>query len=305
MNQITPFDIKKLLVPLDGSRLAESTLPAAMRITSLFAAKIILLHIREQKAPSTIHGEKHLSDPAEANRYLQSIAEKLQSDGIDAEWHVHDSLEGDVARSIIDHANEFNPDLVALCTHGKGGVRDLLFGNIAQQALNLGKWPILLIHPDHRGMASDFNLRNILIPIDREHDQEASLSVAAALGERFSASLRLLEVVPTLETLSGEKSVPGSLLPVTTRAILDIAQQEGSEFVEMIARNESFSGLDVHTEILRGDPVQSVLEYATGSDTDLIILSSHARTGFSALFSGSFTSRISSKVKCPLLLVRI
>jgi len=305
MNQIKPFNIKKMLVPLDGSRLAESTLPAAMRIASLFAAKIILLHIREQNAPSTIHGEKHLTDPAEANRYFQSIAEKLQSDGIDAEWHVHDSMEGDVARSIIDHANEFHPDLVALCTHGKGGMRDLLFGNIAQQVLNLGKWPILLIHPDQKGMASDFILRNILIPLDREHDQESTLSVAAAMGDKFSASLRLLVVVPTLETLSGEKSVPGSLLPATTRAILDIAEQEGSEFVETIARNDSFAGLDVHTEILRGDPVQSVVEYANQSDTDLIILGSHARTGLSALISGSFTSRISSRVKCPLLLVRI
>lgn len=305
MNQITPFLINKLLVPLDGSRLAESTMPSAIRIALLFNANIILLHIREQNAPSTIHGEKHLSDTADANRYLQSMAENLQSKGVGVEWHVHDSKEGDVARSIVEHADEFQPDLVVLCTHGKGGVRDIIYGSIAQQTLNRGKWPILLIQPDEHGTVPEFNPRHILVPIDRDHSQDAALSVSASMAKVFSSSVRLLAVVPTLETLSGEKSASGSLLPTTTRAILDIAEQEGAEFVEKIASEEPFSELEAYTEILRGDPVQSVLEYANKSDIDLIILSSHARSGLSALISGSFTSRITSRVKCPLLLVRV
>ena len=124
-----------LLIPLDGSRLAEAVLPAVERLSVRFQAAVTLLHVLEQQAPTTIHGERHLTDSAEAETYLGVVADRLRAAGIVVTTHVHDAREGDVAHSIVEHAKEINADLVLICTHGSSGLRGVLFGSIAQQVL--------------------------------------------------------------------------------------------------------------------------------------------------------------------------
>ncbi|MDQ3855617.1 MAG: universal stress protein, partial [Chloroflexota bacterium] len=91
--------IRRLLVPLDGSRLAESVLPWASQLAQVFDAEIVLLHVRERGAPRTIHGELHLQETAEAQEYLDRLIASLPK-GARAERHVHTVAEGDVAGSI-------------------------------------------------------------------------------------------------------------------------------------------------------------------------------------------------------------
>src|SRR6185437_14384753 len=100
-----------------------------------FGTRVVLIHVLEARDPATVHGERHLMDAAGAEQYLASIAERLRARGITVETHVHAAPEGDLARSVVQHAKEFQPDLVVMCAHGRGGLRDLLYGRIAQQAL--------------------------------------------------------------------------------------------------------------------------------------------------------------------------
>ena len=116
----------RFLVPLDGSQLAASVLPVVEQIASRFHAQVTLLHILEQHPPTTIHGEQHLSDAAEARAYLEEIATRLRSSAIAVEIHVHQDKGSNVARSIFQHAQEMNSDLVIMCTHGHGGLRGFL-----------------------------------------------------------------------------------------------------------------------------------------------------------------------------------
>src|SRR5256885_10824245 len=111
------------LVPLDGSRLAESVLPVVQQVASRFHAQVTLLHIVEEHPPTVIHGEPHLTSVTQAQAYLEEIATRLRSSGIQVEIHVHQEKEHNVARSIVQHAQEMNVDLVIRCTHGHGGLR--------------------------------------------------------------------------------------------------------------------------------------------------------------------------------------
>lgn len=113
---------KRLLVPLDGSKLAESILPAAEYLALEFHASLLLLHAIEKRAPQMIHGERHLSDATEANAYLEPIAAQRTRAGVPTEKHVHDKAEDDVARSIIHHAQELDAQLILLCSHGASGM---------------------------------------------------------------------------------------------------------------------------------------------------------------------------------------
>ncbi len=294
----------RFLVPLDGSRLAESVLPVSQQMASHFHASITLLHIVEKHPPAAIHGEHHLSGVVQAQTYLEEIAERLRSSGIPVEIHVHEEKEDDVAHSIVQHFQELQADMVIMCTHGHGGLREILFGSKAQQALQHGTQTILLLFPGKDDSVSQFKLQHILVPLDGTAAHEPALPMAITIARAFEAELYLVLVIPTLATLSGEQAVSGLLLPSTTRAILDLSQQEAEEYLEHAVSRCNTEGVVAHAEVLRGDIVPQLLGLAERLDVDLIVLASHGRTGLDALFTGSVASRIAGRKTRPLLLVR-
>lgn len=297
--------VQTLLVPLDGSQMAESVLPATLLLASRFRAHVILLHIREQSPPATIHGERHLSgDIQEAHDYLAQVADRFRKMNIAVEIHVHEPLEGDVAQSIVSHANEYSPDMVILCTHGSGGLTGLVSGPIAQQVLHQGNWPILLMHPREDNSTIPFDPRNILVPLDLEHEHGTALSGASAIACAFNARIHLLVVVPTSDTLSGKRAATGTLLPTVTRAILDIAEQEGREHLARVADVVRCGEALVDSQVVRGEPVTRVLQIADEINADIIVLTSHGRSGLDAFFSGSIGPRIASRSNRTILLVK-
>jgi nucleotide-binding universal stress UspA family protein len=299
-----PQQLRSFLVPLDGSHLAEAVLPAVERLAARFQATVTLLHVLEQHAPATIHGERHLTDTAEAEVYLGAVADRLRSGGIVVATHVHGAREGDVAQSIVDHAQELSADLIIICTHGGSGLRGLLFGSIAQQVLQRGMAPILLIRPTESGNAPPFDPRRIIVPLDGTPAHEPALATAEVLARVVSAELHLVLVIPTLATLADERAAAGLLLPTTMTAILDLAQHGGVEYLAQIVARCRAEGLAVTAEVLRGDAVPLVLDCAERVDADLMVLASHGRTGLDAILAGSVAPRIAGRVGRPLLLVR-
>ncbi|HET8850885.1 MAG TPA: universal stress protein [Ktedonobacteraceae bacterium] len=294
----------RFLVPLDGSRLAESVLPVVQQMASRFHAQVTLLHIVEKHPPTVIHGEPHLTSVAQAQAYLEEITTRLRSSALPVEIHVHRDKEDDVARSIVQHAQEVNADLVIMCTHGHGGLRELLFGSNAQQALQQGTQSILLLFPREDGSVYPFNLQRILVPLDGTVAHEPALPVAITIARTFGAELHLVLVIPTLATLSGEQAVSGLLLPTTMRAVLDLAQQGAADYLEQAVARCRAEGVVAQAEVLRGDIVPVVLGLAERLNVDLIVLASHGRTGLDALLTGSVASRIAGRRIRPLLLVR-
>ena len=83
---------KRLLVPLDGSLLAEAALPAADYMAQHFGATVTLLHLIEHNAPAQVHGEAHLTNEVQANAYLQKVAQRSFAPGVLTDTHVHLSL---------------------------------------------------------------------------------------------------------------------------------------------------------------------------------------------------------------------
>jgi len=295
---------RTFLVPLDGSQLAEAVLPAVERMAVRFQAAVTLLHVLEHQPPATIHGERHLTDSAEAEIYLRVVAERLRAAGLAVTTYIHDAREGDVARSIVDHTEEINADLVILCTHGSSGLRGVLFGSIAQQVLRQGTRPILLVPPGATERTSIFKLARILVPLDGTPDHEPALAIAGVMARAFAAELQLVLVIPTLGTLSGERAAAGLLLPTTMRAILDLAEQGAVDYLQPIVARWHAAGVAVTAEVARGDPVLTVLDLAARDDADLIVMASHGRAGLDAILAGSVAPRIAGRVRRPLLLVR-
>ncbi len=294
---------KRLLVPLDGSRLAEVALPAAAYLALKLDAAVTLVHIVERNAPDEVHGDRHLTDAAEAGTYLAGLAQTAFPPEVRVEQHVHTVEVEDVSRGIVDHITELCPDLIVMCTHGQGGLRDLFFGNIPQQVVARGTIPVLLIQPDSD--AQPFTIERLLVPLDGTAEHEHGLPVAEELARACNAEMSLVYVVPTLETLSPKEAATGLLLPTATRMVLDMACDEGETYLSDILRRTKKMGLSVRARIARGDPTSVINQTADATHVDLIVLGTHGKAGMDAFWSGSTTAKVSARSKLPLLLVPI
>jgi nucleotide-binding universal stress UspA family protein len=310
---------KHLLVPLDGSALAEAALPAASYLAHTLGASVTLIHIIEADAPQEIHGERHLSDPDEANNYLEGVA-GASSPGVAVECHVHTLPSSDVARGIVEHVDEFAPDLIIMCTHGRGGLRGIVVGSIAQQVIALGRTPVLLVHPGKPSPSSASEgepglpapraagwgpLRRLLVPLDGNVDHEQGLSVAVGLASACGAELHLLMAVHTSGSLTWQSAATARMLPSVTDAYLDLAQEDAVGYLRhRIARLQG-SGIGVAAEVQRGDPADVIVKTAVRAQADLIVLSTHGRSHMDAFWSGSVTPKVASRTYLPLLLVPV
>lgn len=295
---------KRILVPLDGSSLAEAVLPVARYMAERFQAALILLHIIEKGAPERVHGQRHLQQASDAREYLAQIAARLSQDGITVEQEVHEKQESGVAHSIYSHAEELYADLIALCAHGHGGLRDMLFGSIAQQVIRQGNIPVLFIRPDQSKSTTDFQYRQLLIPLDGLQAHEIALPVGAAVASHCHAAIKLLTVVPTAETLPAKQAVTGRLLPGTTMMTLDASVQQAEEYLLKIARDLLGQGLTVSVTVSRGDAASKMMEVVETEKIDMIVMGTHGHYGFDASWEGSLTPKVLSSSHVPVLLVK-
>jgi nucleotide-binding universal stress UspA family protein len=295
----------RLLVPLDGSQLAESVLPSAARFAGAFNAQILLLHVLERNAPAAVHGERHLRTVPEATVYLQEVAAQLREQGVAVDFHAHEAPEGDVARSIVAHADEVQADLIVLCTHGSGGVPELLFGSIAQRVLHRGAAPVLLIRPGLTDSAeSPLSAGRVVVPLDGTHAAEMAIEPAAEIAQCLEASLHLVMVVGTRETMKRCGLPTSGLLPSATRAALEIERLDAESYLKDVARSLWTPSLHVTAEVRGGDATSALAEEASEPGVTLVIIATRGRAGLQAVWAGSVAAQLLARTRAPILLLR-
>ncbi|HSB66179.1 MAG TPA: universal stress protein [Anaerolineales bacterium] len=295
----------RILVPLDGSRLAEASLGAAAYLAKTLNLAVTLVHVIEHNAPEEIHGEPHLTSEEDARVYLDEVARRAFPAGVAVDPHVHTSEVKDVAASIVNHVQELKCDMVVMCTHGQGGLRSWLFGNIAQQVIRLGKTPVLLIEPRSSGEIPAFICQRLLVALDGNPDHEQGLPVAIDLARGCQADIHLVMVVPTRKELSMEQAATAMLLPGSTSALLDLTEAGAREYLSRHVSTLSSEGIQTTAEVRRGDPAKTIIRTARRVGADLIVLGTHGKTGMDAFWSGSLTPLVSSRSHLPLMLVPV
>ena len=143
--------LKEIVVPLDGSGLAEKILPHAEALARSMDLKIVLLRAYELPAASYYESDMYMPDWGDlarvirenAQEYLDELQQRLEAEGLRRVSTL--LIQGDAARSIIDIAKETPENLVALCTHGRSGVGRLVLGSVADRVVRHSGGPVLVI----------------------------------------------------------------------------------------------------------------------------------------------------------------
>ncbi len=150
-----------VLVPLDGSQMAEAALPDAQEIASRFQSKVVLFHaitprdqiVREtlpwgslnpetEEVPVGLVKQRYEAERNAAETYLTSIMDRLAAEGIAVEAHLE---EGRPADAILRYVEGAGVSLVVMSTHGRGGLGRMVFGSVADAVLRKSSTPILLV----------------------------------------------------------------------------------------------------------------------------------------------------------------
>ncbi len=145
---------KTILVPLDGSELAESVLPHVEELAMLFKSTVVLLHVMElphlvglpkgdiydslpQMTPAEVNDQM-----GEARHYLDRLVERMDKEGISARGLVE---YGPVVTTIMRVARQLEVELIAMASHGRGGLTDVYYGSVAGGVLQRIDRPLLIV----------------------------------------------------------------------------------------------------------------------------------------------------------------
>jgi universal stress protein A len=143
------------------------------------------------------------------------------------------------------------------------------------------------------------DIRHILAPTDFSELSNQGLKSALELAQSFGAKLLLLHVVePPSYPLEG-------IVPSHLGATLldDLERQASREFAQMLPETQG-SKLDVARRVVVGIPYRKIVEVAAGENADLIVMTTHGRTGLSHLVMGSVAEKIVRTAACPVLTIR-
>lgn len=289
--------IERILVALDGSRLAEAVLPAAASLAQRLDARLLLLHVLEREPPEKVHGEPHLTTIEDARRYLDEHAGRLRSERVDVGVHVHERTVSDVAAAIDRHAHEFDADLIAMCAHGRTNLRHRLMGSIAERILRGGSVPILL-RTAGRPDGGEYRLRNLLVPVDFGHDVDAALAPTRLLATAYQSTVTLL-AVPEPASAAATR-----LLPSASALTRELEREDLRRKVDELAQTLGSELPDVRTVVLDQQPADAILATAGSLPADLIVLVTDAHGGLASWYDPSIAQKLLTRPDLTLLLIK-
>lgn len=288
--------LKTILLPLDGSPLAERALSYAAVLARRSDATIVLVEaVQVHTLPGVDQSVAQLQITNRAEEYLRTAADRLSTEGISTETHVYYD---DPVHAILDAAHRRQADLIVMSTHGRGGLSRVLYGSVADQILRRAAIPVLLVPSivEHAWPAG--GPLEILVPLDGSELAAEALQSADLLTETCGSHVMLLRVVqPCVYPLYGEGY---AYVPFDQDAEVAEAGQYLDDQAARIGRNEERIG----TRVAVGEPARVIGEIAREQKVDVIVMATHGNGGLSRLILGSVATATLRHTTVPLLLVR-
>lgn len=297
--------LRRILVGLDGSPLAETVLEPVRRIAAPIGARLVLLHVT--RVPEGVRDEAEtfaVDDvitrervPAEA--YLDRIASRLP-EALVAQSMV---TAGDPATEIARIAIHEDVDLIALATHGRSGMSRWIYGSVADAVLHTATRPLLLLRPPAEGgPAAAAPFSRIVVPLDGSALAQAALPFAEELARALQVPILLLRTVEFIAFAFTGDPYGGAINDY--RAVVDAMHEDAECHLATVATTLRAKGLRVETNVALGTPVDVITTHTREHPGSLVVMTTHGRTGWRAFVLGSVARRVALLAAGPVLLVR-
>jgi nucleotide-binding universal stress UspA family protein len=298
---------RKLLVPLDGSELAEQALGQAAAIARASDSQLDLILVQEPALlEGTADASRFTAEQESERRYLQSTANELSTGtGVPVTCAL---VVGPKVDMICERAFDIDADLIVMTSHGRTGLSRAWLGSVADGVMRLSSVPVLMLRPVETKadrLAARHLFKHILVPLDGSPLGAESLAAATELAKCSGASITLLRVVVEVPLVLSDAGVPFVFAsPIispdaeATARLVEVAKAE----LEPVARSLTEQGVsDVQYDVVVGGQVApAIIEFARGHGIDVIAMSTHGR-GASRLFVGSVVDKVIRGSELPML----
>jgi nucleotide-binding universal stress UspA family protein len=312
--------MKTILVPLDGSALAEQVLPYVRTLALLLGARVQLLHVivesqHESMVAEGIAAAYGVIEPLatqyerehralitltqHAESYLGSHAALLRSQDIDTEIDVRC---GPAAEVIVEAAENQHVALIAMATHGYSGLKRWALGSVTDRVAHSTAKPVFVVRGTSSAATEPIRFKRVMVPLDGSPLATQALPLAADLAERARGDIVLMqavetsiEVYPAIAPLGRPDLMPSEML----RRLRALAGQYLDEQAKLLRDR----GLPVTTHVVNGHAAETIVDQATGQLVDLVVISTHGYSGLKRWALGSVTDKVLHAATTPLLLV--
>lgn len=280
----------KILVPLDGSSLADGIL---VRVETLLMREQSEIHLLR-----VLDGDEALADDgselvALARRHLDACVAQLAARGETAHKHV---LAGDPAERIMELAEELGVDLIAMATHGRTGVKRWVRGSVAERILRNSQVPVFLANPAGLSQTAQAErFKRILVPLDGSKGSTRILPLVVPFAYDAEAEIILLYC----DRAGGPTAHP---VPEVAKGK---CQERAEALLAASLKDLELEGLKARIYGCYGDPADEIVSAIDRIDPDLVAMSSHGRSGISRWRFGSVAEKVLRQCSRPMLLRRM
>jgi nucleotide-binding universal stress UspA family protein len=304
--------LSRILVPLDGSPLAEAVLPQVVELAALRKSEVLLLRVAlSHAAPGVDPVEVQVRAVEEARSYLARIEADLTTQGLMVKSAVR---YGHAVEEILDHARAAGADLIAMSTHGRTGLRRWVLGSIAESIVRRSAIPVLLLraaaptlpvaevtaHPAPPLDAEmTIRIRHILCPVALAPTARRVLEYAGEMARRFGADLTVLHAIyDPLDVTSSH--IPHPPLEQLREEMMRLAEERlRSEMQETLGTVPRTSLV-----VVAGSPFQQIIRFSRTHGVDLIVVGTTGQTGLDRLIMGNTAEQVARTAPCPVLSFR-
>lgn len=288
---------KHILVPLDGSTLAERALAPAASIAEAMSAKLSLLRVVPQfailAADPMLYEEMNRLGEEESYAYLRS-----QADALKLPVPVEVACEtGQPADMVIRYAESHGVDLIVMSSHGRSGLNRWVYGSVAERVLQQAPCATSIINS--RAMVDGQRCKSILVPLDGSELAEQALGPGRVLAAAMGADLHLLRI-----TTSAHQMLETSSMKDVFDGIEDKEMQDAEAYLRAIYADSADEHVFIEVEAAQGSVAERIIEYAERNAIDMIVMSSHGRTGLRRWVYGSVAEKVLRSACCATMIIR-
>jgi nucleotide-binding universal stress UspA family protein len=294
---------KSILVPLDGSDLAERAAAPAMALAEVMSAKIIFLRVA---IPLSLDLDPDLyrriikTRIDEAERYLQKAQYRCSSPPVEIEL---DTVVGAPVRSIIKYVQENEVDLIVMSSHGRSGISRWRQVSVAERVLRRAPCATTIIRAQIE--IAPFPHKHILVPLDGSPLAEQALEPAIAVAKAGAAKLTLLRVTSPAYRGSFGATSPGIKTKKWLHKTEKRTRMEATAYLKNVRATLSHSHVPIKVVAETGDDVaETIIDQANSLQADLIIMSRHGRSALNRWAFGSVTEKVLRGANCVTMAIR-
>jgi nucleotide-binding universal stress UspA family protein len=301
------LNIETLLVPIDFSAASMQMLDYAAALARRFHANVHLVHVYPPDEAALVPGAGDLMRQTAEELFSKQILpvhrEQVRSFR-PQNCHVRSGI---AYQEICELAREIQANLIVIATRGHTGLKHVLLGSTAERVVRMAPCPVLVLRQKKqksraisrptKGKPVEFNVRKILVPVDFSQCSLAGAMHAALFAKTLDATVCFIHVIYP----------PGPAL--VDRATGEISRRNELERADARLNMEAFMkleflrGIKCESEIRTGYPIDEIWSESSRPDIDLVISSTHGRTGLDHMLLGSVAEHVVRYAECPVMVV--